>query len=160
MNFYFSAKGRVSRKDYWLRFVLPLLGLYLVVVLVVFGLMSALGEAGAIVGLLVIPIYIAIVWASVCVAAKRFHDRGWSGWWVLWFMLIGIGIAIVQYGLMFAFGTDSALAGIVALVGALASLVIAIWQLVLLGFLPGDKGPNQYGPDPLDPNGGTADTFS
>jgi uncharacterized membrane protein YhaH (DUF805 family) len=30
-----------------------------------------------------------------------------------------------------------------------ATLVIAIWFLIELGFLRGTQGPNQYGPDPL-----------
>lgn len=160
MDFYFSAKGRISRKDYWLKFFLPVLGVYIAAALVIGGLAVALGDAGGIALLLAIPIYIGIVWAAICVAAKRFHDRSWSGWWVLYFFLIGIGIAAVQYGLMFAVGPGSELAGIVAIVGLIASLGVSIWQLVLLGFLPGDKGPNKYGPDPLDPNAGTAETFA
>ena len=159
MDFYFSAKGRVSRKDYWLRFVLPVLGVVILAAIVLGGLAAALGEAGAFVGLLVIPLYIALVWAGICVNAKRFHDRGWSGWWVLYFFLIGIGIAIVQFGGIAVFG-DSALGGIIALITGLASFGVSIYQLVLLGFLPGDKGPNQYGADPLDPSGGTAETFA
>lgn len=159
MDFYFSAKGRVSRKDYWLRFVLPVLGVYIVAVLVIGGLAAVLGDAGAIAFLLAVPVYVGVVWASICVAAKRFHDRNWSGWWVLYFMLIGLGIVAVQYGAIFLFG-DNPIGAILALVAGLASLGVGIWQLVLLGFLPGDKGPNQYGPDPLDPNGGTAETFA
>lgn len=159
MDFYFSAKGRVSRKDYWLRFVLPVLGVYIVAVLVIGGLAAVLGDAGAIALLLAVPVYVGVVWASICVAAKRFHDRNWSGWWVLYFILIGLGIVAVQYGAIFLFG-DNPIGAILALVAGLASLGVGIWQLVLLGFLPGDKGPNQYGPDPLDPNGGTAETFA
>jgi len=33
----------------------------------------------------------------------------------------------------------------------LASFVISIWALVEIGFLRGTVGPNQYGPDPLQP---------
>lgn len=158
MDFYFSAKGRVSRKEYWLRFVLPLIGVYIVAVVVIGGLAAVLGDAGAIALLLALPVYVGIVWASICVAAKRFHDRSWSGWWVLYFMLISIGIVAVQYAGIFLLGET--IGGIVALVTGLASVGVAIWQFVLLGFLPGDKGPNEYGADPLDPHGGTAETFA
>ena len=34
---------------------------------------------------------------------------------------------------------------------SLAGLVVAVWGLVELGFLRGTVGPNQYGPDPLEP---------
>ncbi|MEM0986871.1 MAG: DUF805 domain-containing protein [Pseudomonadota bacterium] len=159
-EFYFSAKGRISRKQWWLRFVLPLIGLYLVIVVLAVGIIAALGEAGAIASILLLPVYIALIWTSVCVGAKRFHDRDMSGWWVLYFMLIGLGITAVQYGAIFLFGPDNVLGGIIAGVALLASLVVSIVQIVILGFLPGTKGPNQYGADPLDPTGGTAATFA
>ncbi|MEL6474461.1 MAG: DUF805 domain-containing protein [Pseudomonadota bacterium] len=158
-DFYFSAKGRVSRKDYWLKFVLPIIGVYIVAVVIIGGLMAALGDAGAIAGILALPLLIGVFWASICVGAKRFHDRGWSGWWVLYFFLIGLAIMVVQYGAVFIFG-ESAIGAMIAGVAALASLGVSIWQLVLLGFLPGDKGPNAYGEDPLNPTGGTAETFA
>lgn len=158
-NFYFSAKGRVSRKDFWLKWVVPVIILYVVIAVIFFGLMSAIGEAAGILGLVLIPVYIAIVWAGVCVSAKRFHDRNMSGWWVLYFFLIGVGLYAVQMAVMAAFGAEGFGAILVMLLG-LASLVVSIVQLVILGFLPGTPGLNQYGPDPRDPAGGTADTFS
>jgi uncharacterized membrane protein YhaH (DUF805 family) len=33
----------------------------------------------------------------------------------------------------------------------LASLPIALWGIVDLGILPGTKGPNRFGDDPLPP---------
>jgi uncharacterized membrane protein YhaH (DUF805 family) len=35
------------------------------------------------------------------------------------------------------------------LVFSLAEAAISLWALVVLGFLRGTPGPNQYGPDPL-----------
>ncbi len=159
-DFYFSAKGRVSRKDYWLRFVLVSIGVVIAAIVVLGGLAYLLGQAGGILaGLVAVPLYIALLWAGVCVSAKRFHDRDMSGWWVLWFILIGLGINIVQYAGMAALGGDSAAGAIVALVTGLAALAVSIVQLVILGFLPGVRGPNQYGEDPLSP-GGAAEAFS
>ncbi len=159
MQFLFSAKGRISRKQFWLNFVLPLLGVYLVVIVVIGGLLAATGALSGdpnpimlgLAGLIALPIYIAVVWASVCVGSKRFHDRNMSGWWVLWFMLISVGIAVVQYGSIGLMGAQAA--GIIVMICGLASFVVSIAQLVILGFLPGTKGPNQYGADPLDPTG-------
>jgi uncharacterized membrane protein YhaH (DUF805 family) len=38
-----------------------------------------------------------------------------------------------------------------ALIAALIALVCLIWGLVELGFLRGTRGPNRFGPDPLQP---------
>lgn len=154
-EFFFSAKGRISRKQFWLNFVLPMLGVYLVVAIVVGGLMAVAGGGDnpailGLVGLIALPVYIGVVWASVCVGSKRFHDRNMSGWWVLWFMLIGIAIVVLQQGAILVMGPEAG--AIVILLLSLVSLIASIAQLVILGFLPGTKGPNQYGPDPLDPN--------
>jgi len=166
MDFYFNAKGRISRKEYWLKGVFLLLGLYLVAYLVILALAVAVGavagEAGAAIvgGLLAIPLVIAVVWAGVCVASKRFHDRNMSGWWYLYFMLMALAAYAVMVVPMLTLGEDNPIAGIFALVGGLAYLAIGITSLVILGFLPGTKGPNKYGADPLDPTGGTAATFA
>ncbi len=44
------------------------------------------------------------------------------------------------------------LLGLIPYVGSLVLIVIFV--------LPGTKGPNTYGTDPLDPSGGTADVFA
>ena len=155
MDFYFSAKGRICRKDFWLKYVLVMLGVYVVFALVIGGLGAVLAQSGSVeavglLGLVALPIYIAMIWVYVCVSAKRFHDRNMSGWWALWFILISLAPSAIQFGAMAAMGPEAS-APIVILAGLLA-LVIAIAQIVILGFLPGTKGPNQYGPDPLDPN--------
>ena len=160
MSFLFSAKGRISRKQFWLNFVLPLIGIYLVVVVVAGALFGFSGVAAGgepnpiifgVIGLIAIPLYIAIVWASICVSAKRFHDRNMSGWWVLWFFLIGLAVAAAQYGAIMALGPD--VGGMIAMVATVISMILSLVQLVILGFLPGTKGPNKYGADPRDPTG-------
>jgi uncharacterized membrane protein YhaH (DUF805 family) len=85
----FSFEGRVNRAKFWLVNI----GL-LVVEAIVFGAaggstmitddpstmtMPSFGILG-VVGLLV---SIVLVWASLAVAVKRWHDRNKSGWWVL-----------------------------------------------------------------------------
>ena len=42
----------------------------------------------------------------------------------------------------------SATPSILVLVLGLAGVVISLWALVELGFLPGTKGENRFGPDP------------
>jgi len=77
-----------------------------------------------------------------------------------YFLLMALAAYAVMVVPVLTLGEDKPIAGIFALVGGLAYLAIGITSLVILGFLPGTKGPNKYGADPLDPTGGTAATFA
>ncbi len=108
-----------------------------------------------------------LLWPSFAVSAKRFHDRGMSGWWPLWLFLIFIVLMIALGVGLFMSGIDpNALAAgelpdpatlsgdgltVMGLSGA-ALLALVLFQLVVLGFLPGQVGPNRYGADPLRPD--------
>ncbi len=77
---YLSFEGRIPRKVYWLYGVLGLFIGTMLAIGVVFGLASVLGDW---VGVLAIPVYIMVIWASLAIQVKRWHDRNKSGWWVL-----------------------------------------------------------------------------
>jgi uncharacterized membrane protein YhaH (DUF805 family) len=68
---------------------------------------------------------------GLAVTVRRFHDRDMSGWWVLGFAVLGA----------------------IPMVGWIASIA----QIVIMA-LPGTKGANRFGEDPLDPT--NADVFS
>jgi uncharacterized membrane protein YhaH (DUF805 family) len=130
-NYLFSFNGRTNRAKYWL-FVLVAIG----VALVCAALYFLLGSVGVIIAVI---LYLALLYCSVAVAAKRLHDRDKSAWWLLVFYLVP-GILS---------GVGQALESSVALILSLASLAISIWAFVELGCLRGTEGANQYGPDPL-----------
>lgn len=75
------------------------------------------------VGILVLWVLIAFV-PALSVTVRRFHDHNISGWW-----------AVVLYAL-----------GLIPYVGVLANLGM-LW-VVARG---GTWGPNNYGPDPVNP---------
>ena len=77
---YFSFEGRVPRKVFWLHGVLAMMGYVLVLLLVAGGLWQVSGALGAIVAIAGLVI---LIWASLAVQVKRWHDRDKSGWWVL-----------------------------------------------------------------------------
>ena len=166
MGFYFSGEGRISRKDFWLRWVLVYLGLSILVTIVDLFAFSDLTQRLGGSGPLSTILSFLLIWPSFAVSAKRFHDRGMSGWWPLWLFLIGIGLVIVMVVGLFMTGldmeglaagyepdfTNANPAGIGLLALSLLALIgLGIFQLVVLGFLPGQTGPNRYGPDPLRP---------
>ncbi|MAE99108.1 MAG: hypothetical protein CME00_03095 [Geminicoccus sp.] len=137
----FSFQGRMSRSEYWLRYVVPLLLLYvgllvlLLVIALVFGLVqtlmmtaSSLEQGGSqfgalqIVGVIVMMLTvfassIAFLWAGIASAVKRLHDCNRTGWFYLLVFIPGIG-----------------------------PLLMLIW----LGFIRGTVGENKFGPDPND----------
>lgn len=82
--FLFSLKGRVSRRQYWLNFLLPVL-----VVSLLLGVLSGVlygwdenGPSGPIDWLATLW-GIAILWPGIATQVKRWHDRNKSGWWYL-----------------------------------------------------------------------------
>jgi uncharacterized membrane protein YhaH (DUF805 family) len=75
----FSLEGRIGRAKYWLG------QLVLFVVLFVSWLALIPGLATQNIPLLLVPIALLpfSLWMSICVAGKRYHDRGKSAWWIL-----------------------------------------------------------------------------
>ncbi|MEL6541766.1 MAG: DUF805 domain-containing protein [Pseudomonadota bacterium] len=84
---------------------------------------SLIGFGG--VGLGLYGIYaLAVLIPNIAVTVRRLHDRNMSGWWYLGFII----------------------AGMLPFVGFLASLAF-----IVILFLPGNDGPNRFGPDPKNP---------
>lgn len=122
-------KGRSSRLSYWRMQIGLGLGAGLVIAATV--LASQFGQmAGAIAFL---PMALLVV-LSLAVMVRRLHDRARSGFWALLF----VGAPILSGALGEAGG----------MLLALASLGLSLWGLIEIGFLPGSKGDNAYGPPP------------
>lgn len=97
LTFYFSFQGRVSRREYWRRFILPIdvpVGIVLALLTIRHNLIWI-----QIVSLL-------FLWPSLAVQAKRWHDRDKSGWWILinYVPAIGVFWAFIETG--FLSGTE------------------------------------------------------
>jgi uncharacterized membrane protein YhaH (DUF805 family) len=84
-----------------------------------------------------------VLWSSLATGVKRLHDRDKSGWWILLFLLA----PIVLSG-----AARTAIHGGAGVLLTLASFAIGVWAIIELGFLPGTRGANLYGPDPLLPD--------
>ena len=144
LRLFFSLHGRASRGDFWL----------VSLTWVVLGLLfdtawTATGAADVQVGTnhLVdaafwLPMLVLFV-SSFAIAIKRLHDRNKRAWWVLLFY---VAPPVIQ---ALAPLTDLDSAVFVWLM--VLSGVLTLWALIELGCLAGTRGPNRYGPDPLDP---------
>nr|WP_267135585.1 DUF805 domain-containing protein [Pseudoalteromonas sp. L21] len=76
----FSFQGRIPRKTYWLS-VLGLMLISVLAMLVLSGIGAMISQNAAI--FLPLLIYIPLIWSSLAIQVKRWHDRNKSGWWVL-----------------------------------------------------------------------------
>lgn len=140
-----SFRGRIGRKSWWLGSVL-LLGLNAAGVLLLNP--NALNlDPDAVVQ----PVWAVAIWQllllipTTAIMVKRFNDRDWPYW---------VGFAC---GLIFAFGTIVPQFGFfagpnVSMEEWIAGLILTLptlFAFIVNGFLRGTKGPNRYGPDPL-----------
>lgn len=89
---YANFQGRSRRAEYWW----PFLFIFLVgiVAQVLAGVFVAMGDAGAMIGGLVMIVYflfaLAILIPSIAVGVRRLHDKNMTGWLML--------IAIIPFG--------------------------------------------------------------
>ena len=149
---YRAIEGRASRSEYWW-FTLMVVLVYVAF----FVLMLSLGLAGSMTNpdrmpammagvgsafmVLIIPFYIWALLTSAAgfaVAVRRVHDLGYSGWFIALYYagffvvgLIGAALGMVS----------PTLSGTLFLLYGIAGLVVLV--------LPGTKGSNKYGEDPL-----------
>lgn len=125
----FSLSGRATRANWWCT--------YIAVFVCIFGIGAGIGAAMASMGfenveealrslmhmsgwLIALTILFNLLTWPVCV--RRFHDLNHTGWFIVFFWLIGF----------------------IPLVGWISWLI----EVILLGFVDGTMGPNNYGNDP------------
>jgi uncharacterized membrane protein YhaH (DUF805 family) len=96
-NILFSFQGRINRGKFWL-FTIAVTVVYCVGMGILFGgamtssdptiTLRSLGVVGGIIALVLL---IALIWISLALQVKRWHDRNKSGWWVLIQLVPAVG---------------------------------------------------------------------
>lgn len=135
--FFLSLRGRISRQEYWLGYV-GVIVLYIVLIKVLQPLFLEWyrpdrtwwyrGELDAALALPKLWLAAALTWPMATLYVKRLHDMGLSGWW------------------LFAMPLLSWLASTLNA----SSLQYTMWACIFgLGILPGTRGDNRFGSDPL-----------
>jgi uncharacterized membrane protein YhaH (DUF805 family) len=107
--------------------------------------MAAGGAVMVIFGLYVV-FALAMFIPSLAVSVRRLHDTNRSGWWLL-APISGYLIMMIGTVLAATSPDNPGVGGVVAMVGGIAVLGLALTLLVFM-FLEGTRGPNDYGPDP------------
>jgi uncharacterized membrane protein YhaH (DUF805 family) len=142
-KFYFSYQGRISRSQFWLKWMLPFLatGLFLTLIVSAAALQSMAKSADPVTAFLnvfvpyAVIFTIATIWTESVILAKRIHDRNKPGWLVFLCLAPRFAMALLPDVLPFVVGT--------------INLIISMWFLIEFGCLRGTAGANRYGPDPV-----------
>jgi uncharacterized membrane protein YhaH (DUF805 family) len=117
MKTYTAFEGRIGRQTWWLSHIITTVLLYLSLA-VAFGLLMLFSDdteasttaefvAGSIFGLLLVLIIIASIWSSLAINIKRLHDRGRSGWFIL-FVFVPFANIWILIEMAFLRGEDEA----------------------------------------------------
>jgi len=150
---YATFSGRARRAEYW--------WFYLFTILVSFAssavdavLNTAFNNEVGIIGTIT---SLGLLLPTLAVTARRLHDTGRTGWWMLLPVVPVLATIVVASAAVFAtvFSTDAngtPAAGMIVLlvVCVLISLAASITLLVFL-CLDSKPGPNKYGPSPKQP---------
>ena len=147
LQFYFSPSGRISRSQYWLGYVVPVVAIS-IVLSAISGIARATGNYGTAGLFEFIHLIFGLLafWPGFAVLIKRMHDRDKSGWLVL--LPVAASLLVVVVALPGA-AIGSTAAGILAGIMAVALVGMAIWFFTEFGCMRGTIGPNRYGPDPV-----------
>jgi uncharacterized membrane protein YhaH (DUF805 family) len=151
-------EGRIGRQQWWIGIIiLAVIGIILNWILgmimgasMTFDLaamstpegMAALAGAMQRVAWVGLIVSIVLAYPYIALGVKRRHDKDNNGLDVIIFMVFSI-----VYNLLGGFGWTYG--NILGTILGIVFLVYAVYMLVVLGFLKGTSGPNQYGADPL-----------
>lgn len=157
----FSFNGRINRLQWWLGSLGVAFVVILTTVMVLVSMATSAGpieksNAGAAqflatiasAALVILPVWLIGAWCSLALQAKRFHDRGRTGYWTMLPMLpAGMSMSAVMGSIATGAAPDAfAVSGPVLL-----SWAINLWFFVELGCLPGKPEANKYGDPPGAP---------
>ncbi|MEE3664320.1 DUF805 domain-containing protein [Brenneria sp. g21c3] len=126
-QWFFSFKGRVGRRDFWIW-----MGIWLALMIVLFSLAGQdwLDTQSAAFAL------VALLWPTSAMLVKRLHDRDKSGWWAL--------LLIVAW--ILAAGNWSMLSGIWQWgIGRFIPSLICMMVFLDCGVFAGTSGNNRFG---------------
>jgi uncharacterized membrane protein YhaH (DUF805 family) len=151
LKFYTSFKGRATRYDFNVRFALVMLAGSIIAGIIDWSIQGeALITENA-------PTFFSTFWnmlfiiPTLAVTCRRLHDMNYSGWWqaaVYLLPILFIGMMVATFG--FVIIGNPLMAGTSAIVAFLAILMFYLGFFIILSCVRGTKGPNRFGPDPLE----------
>lgn len=154
-EFLFSSKGRVSRLQYNVYFMLPFVAFNWLLMELPKWFEHDLDMLFK-VSLVTSILSLIILWPFMAMTNKRFHDRGASGWRQALYVLISIGGGFIFYqattfninpaAMTFSFTAKNEM---LSMIGLGIIFIPMIMMIIELCALRGTIGTNKYGDDPL-----------
>lgn len=142
LRFLFSPHGRISRFDIWIKYFLPSFVIGVVANEIDTRSGLVFGDENEY-GVLSTPVHSFYLWPHIAVSIKRFHDLGYSGWWVLYSLLFMLpGAACGVLGVM-------ASEPIILIIGVVGAFIPCVVLFIFLYFSPGQKHSNRFGDSSL-----------
>jgi uncharacterized membrane protein YhaH (DUF805 family) len=142
---YATFSGRARRAEYWWFYAFTILVAFAASV-VDDALSTVVDNDSGIVGTVT---SLALLLPTLALTARRLHDTGRTGWWMLLPVIPCLATVVVGTATLFA-STPAALV-VLFVACALATLLTSIVLLVFL-CLDSKPGPNRYGPSPKEPS--------
>ena len=156
MDRLFSFEGRLRRRDWWLLGIGLGVINYVITQVVAPMVLGADGRPqitpGSFMPIYPVPLLAIMlgmsalmIWPSLAMAVKRAHDRNTSG--KLFIVLTVVNIFLSWPAIVLGSINGEMPMGLFWASTAIGA-VIGLYCLVVLGFLDGTQGPNNYGPSP------------
>ena len=166
--------GRLNRQPFWISaiilavisvvislVILPLVGLSLMPAMPALDGTATPADVANIInaahtrsGWVSLILFLVFLYPGAAISIKRRHDRNNNGYdvWIYFALVLilqlmsalGIGMSSMDVGGASVPVPGPILGGLTIIVG-----IFGIYLLVVMGFLKGTAGPNNYGPDPL-----------
>jgi uncharacterized membrane protein YhaH (DUF805 family) len=106
-HIFFGIRGRIGRQEWWLSH----LAQWISVTAAALGLIALVGpkvegqDLPTWAVIFIVIAYLLLIWTSICINTKRWHDRDKSGWWQLITLVPIIGFwGLIENG--FLSGTE------------------------------------------------------
>jgi len=138
MNFNKLISGRMDRAPFWGYVILIWVARKISKYILLIGLEKPSALSAVLVMYFLIDLLLTLI--LTCAMIKRLHDLNWPTF-LAFLPLIGYTLSLPSI--------LGVISGRVVLLGAILGWV-TIALLICCLFLKGDKGPNKYGPDPLE----------
>lgn len=94
---WFSFRGRINRKTFWLKGILLPAGIHMALVLLA-DVITMWSTVAALLWVQSVTLTLIVILVSVSV--KRLHDRNRSGWWILTILIPIVGFILAVLGLV------------------------------------------------------------